>query len=115
MKEIFTFNGKGRGKMFCSNCGQKIDSDSHFCIYCGHKVKVRKTQSSTEESKGEARQTSKQNGTEDKANEVQRSGEATSVPENNPSMQVPEEKPMQNSTGNKEYAAARISATQNHQ
>lgn len=101
--------------MFCSNCGQKIDSDSHFCIYCGHKVKVRKPQSSTEESKGEVRQPSKQNGTENKANEEERSDDATSVPEDNPSMQVPEEKPMQNSDGNREYSAAPISASENHQ
>src|SRR5699024_12583992 len=104
MKEIFTFNGKGRGKMFCSNCGQKIDSDSHFCIYCGHKVKVRKPQSSTEESKGEVRQPSKQNGTENKANEEERSDDATSVQAANPSMQVPYEKPMQKSNANTAYS-----------
>src|SRR5699024_801288 len=110
-----TFNGKGRGKMFCSNCGQKIDSDSHFCIYCGHKVKVRKPQSSTEESKGEVRQPSKQNGTENKANEEERSDDATSVPEDNRSLQGTETKPIQNSNGNKEYSADTISATQKHQ
>src|SRR5699024_11439297 len=93
----------------------RSDMCSSDLIYCGHKVKVRKPQSSTEECKGEVRQPSKQNGTENKANEEERSDDATSVPEDNPSMQVPEEKPMQNSNGNKEYSAAPISATQNHQ
>lgn len=24
--------------MFCSNCGERIDADSHFCVHCGHRI-----------------------------------------------------------------------------
>lgn len=95
--------------MFCSNCGQKIDADSHFCIYCGHEVKGRKPQPTTPDSKQEAQQPSKepkQSDMQNRVNDEEQSATEAPVPESNQSSQGPKENGAQNSGKNEDQSAA---------
>lgn len=38
VKDDSSLNQQQNRTLYCGNCGQKVDSDSNFCTFCGHKI-----------------------------------------------------------------------------
>lgn len=38
VKDDLSSNQQQNKALYCGNCGQKVDADSNFCTYCGHKI-----------------------------------------------------------------------------